>query len=181
MTKREVRTKAKIIRENVLDKPIKNKVIFNVLFNLLDKIEYSTVFIYLSFGTEVDTKAIVDKLFKLGKTVCVPKIVDGKMKSVKIDKNTEFVINDYGIKEPILEEELLPDLAIVPMVAFNEGCYRVGYGKGYYDRYFSSINCDVLKIGVAYEEQKVCGFDIDEYDVPCDIIITDDKIYGELK
>ncbi|MBR2397918.1 MAG: 5-formyltetrahydrofolate cyclo-ligase, partial [Clostridia bacterium] len=175
------RIKAKKARELVLNKPLKDKAIFDALFKLLEKIEYSTVFIYLSFGTEVDTKAIVDRLFKLGKTVCVPKIVDGKMKSVKIDKSTELIINDYGIKEPILEEELLPDLAIVPMVAFNEGCYRVGYGKGYYDRYFSSINCDVLKIGVAYEEQKVCGFDIDEYDVPCDIIITDDKIYGELK
>ena len=181
MIKSEVRTKAKKARELVLNKPLKDKAIFDALFKLLEKIEYSTVFIYLSFGTEVDTKAIVDRLFKLGKTVCVPKIVDGKMKSVKIDKSTELIINDYGIKEPILEEELLPDLAIVPMVAFNEGCYRVGYGKGYYDRYFSSINCDVLKIGVAYEKQKVCGFDIDEYDVPCDIIITDDKIYGELK
>ena len=181
MIKSEVRTKAKKARELVLNKPLKDKAIFDALFKLLEKIEYSTVFIYLSFGTEVDTKAIVDRLFKLGKTVCVPKIVDGKMKSVKIDKSTELIINDYGIKEPILEEELLPDLAIVPMVAFNEGCYRVGYGKGYYDRYFSSINCDVLKIGVAYEEQKVCGFDIDEYDVPCDIIITDANIYGELK
>ncbi len=181
MIKSEVRIKAKKARELVLNKPLKDKAIFDALFKLLEKIEYSTVFIYLSFGTEVNTKAIVDRLFDLGKTVCVPIIVDGKMKSVKIDKNTEFVINDYGIKEPILEEELLPDLAIVPMVAFNEDCYRVGYGKGYYDKYFSSINCDVLKIGVAYEEQKVCGFDIDEYDVPCDIIITDDKIYGELK
>ncbi|MBR2875313.1 MAG: 5-formyltetrahydrofolate cyclo-ligase, partial [Clostridia bacterium] len=153
MIKSEVRTKAKKARELVLNKPLKDKAIFDALFKLLEKIEYSTVFIYLSFGTEVDTKAIVDRLFKLGKTVCVPKIVDGKMKSVKIDKSTELIINDYGIKEPILEEELLPDLAIVPMVAFNEDCYRVGYGKGYYDKYFSSINCDVLKIGVAYEEQ----------------------------
>ncbi|MBR2070735.1 MAG: 5-formyltetrahydrofolate cyclo-ligase, partial [Clostridia bacterium] len=108
MIKSEVRTKAKKARELVLNKPLKDKAIFDALFKLLEKIEYSTVFIYLSFGTEVDTKAIVDKLFKLGKTVCVPIIVDGKMKSVKIDKNTEFVINDYGIKEPILEEELLP-------------------------------------------------------------------------
>lgn len=181
MIKSNARIKAKKARELVLNKPLKDKAIFDALFKLLEKVEYSTVFIYLSFGMEVDTRAIVDKLFDLGKTVCVPKIVDGKMKSVKIDKGSEFAINDYGIKEPILEEELLPDLAIVPMVAFNENCYRVGYGKGYYDRYFSSINVNVLKIGIAYKEQKLDDFIIDKYDVPCDIIITDDKIYGELK
>lgn len=181
MIKSNARITAKKTRELVLNKPLKDKAIFNALFKLLEKIEYSTVFIYLSFGTEVNTKAIVDKLFDLGKTVCVPKIVDGKMKSVKINNGSEFTINDYGIKEPILEEELLPDLAIVPMVAFNEKCYRVGYGKGFYDRYFCSIDANVFKIGIAYKEQKLDDFIIDEYDVPCDIIITDANIYGELK
>ena len=67
------------------------------------------------------------------------------------------------------------DLIIVPGVAFDRENNRLGYGKGYYDRFLTSK--DILKIGLAFSEQIVDFLECDNYDIPMDIIISDKKTF----
>ena len=86
-----------------------------------------------------------------------------------------------GIMEPdaersklILPEEL--ELVICPMVAFDSGRRRIGYGGGYYDRYLPKCE-KALRIGIAFEAQRLEQVPADEHDLPMDIIVTEEEIY----
>lgn len=67
------------------------------------------------------------------------------------------------------------DIIITPCVCFDYNKYRVGYGKGFYDRFF--IGCNAVKIGVCFDECVVESIDIDEYDVAADMVLTDKRIF----
>jgi 5-formyltetrahydrofolate cyclo-ligase len=69
------------------------------------------------------------------------------------------------------------DLVIVPLLAFDEKGIRVGYGKGYYDRYLKDCREDCLKVGFSYFEAVERIEDADEFDVPLDFCITPNRIY----
>ncbi len=133
--------------------------------------------IYQKYGNEVDLS-----LLHLD-TYALPIVRnDQKMEFVSCNPNTVLQKGPYGILEPQEGKVILPtdfDVIIVPMVAFDENLYRLGYGKGYYDRYLKNTNA--LKIGVAFECQKVCDIIPNQYDVPMDIIITEKKIYRKDK
>ena len=94
------------------------------------------------------------------------------------NETTKFKTSSYGIEEPIdgiLCDALQFDIMVIPIVGFDENCNRLGYGKGYYDAYLKQTNA--LKIGVAYECQKVDRIPVESYDVPLDMIITESNIY----
>lgn len=91
-----------------------------------------------------------------------------------------FAKNRYNILEPISGEPLDPeslDLVFVPMVIFDMRGYRVGYGKGYYDRYLLRCRPGITKIGFCYFEAISGIRDINEFDVPLNICITPSRIY----
>lgn len=75
----------------------------------------------------------------------------------------------FGVLEPQGEQEVVPDVVIVPMLAFCDG-YRIGYGKGYYDRYLASHPA-CRRIGIAYDEQEAC-FEPEPWDQRLDVLIT---------
>lgn len=99
------------------------------------------------------------------------------MKFIKIDKNTKYIKSNFGVMEPlnysIYKQKM--DLIIVPLVAFDENCNRIGYGKGHYDRYLENKN--TKSIGIAYEEQKCDHIPVEKHDKKIDQIITDKKVY----
>ena len=87
----------------------------------------------------------------------------------------------YGIRTPILSrsEILLPealDLVLVPCTAFDADCFRVGMGKGYYDRYLPRCK-NAVKIGIAFEVQRVEHAAVDEHDQRLDAYVTERGIY----
>ena len=90
-------------------------------------------------------------------------------------------VGAYGIRTPILSRaEVLPpetlDLVLVPCTAFDAACRRVGMGKGYYDRYLSSCT-RAVKIGVAFEAQRVPRAAVDAHDQRLDAFVTEKGIY----
>ncbi|HVG13224.1 MAG TPA: 5-formyltetrahydrofolate cyclo-ligase [Flavisolibacter sp.] len=91
-----------------------------------------------------------------------------------------FETNEFGITEPT-GSEVLPaadvELVLVPMLAFDAKGRRVGYGKGYYDRYLSACGPDCLKIGVSYFPPIDRIDDAAEFDVPLDLCITPEMVY----
>jgi 5-formyltetrahydrofolate cyclo-ligase len=108
--------------------------------------------------------------------------LDGKHEilSMMIDDNTLFDVNEYGIEEPVNGLDVYPseiDMVIVPLLAFDgRGC-RVGYGKGYYDRFLPRCREDCLKIGFSYFDAVELIEDANENDIRLDYCITHERIY----
>lgn len=141
------------------------------LFALEGFAEHTHYFVYLSFKSEVSTANIISRLLNAGKKVYVPKIVNGKMLAVKI--SGKMTLNAYGIAEPAdtAEAEKI-DVCIAPLLAADKSLYRVGYGKGYYDRFFAEHDC--VKIGVCFSAQRYAkNFEIESTDIPLDFAVTE--------
>ena len=135
------------------------------------------VFVYLGTQNEPNTDEIVGLALMAEKVVCVPRVYGDEMKAVAITPFTNFKTNKWGILEPVGSHSVDdPDLAIVPMVAFD-GLNRLGHGKGYYDRYLASHPC--FTIGLAFDCQRVEGLQTDDHDVALDMLVTQKRIISQ--
>ena len=131
---------------------------------------------------EVDTWPIINHLVELGATVTVPKAhVDLlQLTSHIYGDQMSLKENEWGVPEPD-DGEMMPaeeiDLILLPLLSFDEKGYRVGYGKGFYDRYLEKCKPEILKIGLSFfpSVHQIVG--TDEFDVRMDYCITPEKIY----
>lgn len=131
---------------------------------------------------EVDTWPIVIALKKEGATLTIPK---ADLNSLQLthhiyDSQTRLEENAWGVPEPDCAEEVNPheiDLVLLPLLAFDERGYRVGYGKGYYDRFLAVCRGDALKVGLSFFPPVHEISDVDRFDVRMDYCITPDKVY----
>ncbi|MGN0806776.1 MAG: 5-formyltetrahydrofolate cyclo-ligase [Candidatus Coproplasma sp.] len=130
-------------------------------------------FIYYSYGTEADTHGVIAQLLSAGKKVYLPRVEGDIIVPVPYDGKTELIKNSFGIYEPFGQAyEGRIDVCIAPLLAVNSKGYRLGYGGGFYDRYFAA-NPDTLKAGLGYSLQS-CEDDFQqEHDVPLDIFICE--------
>jgi 5-formyltetrahydrofolate cyclo-ligase len=102
------------------------------------------------------------------------------MEAGLVERDGLFIKNRFNILEPISGAIIPPtqlDVIFVPLVAFDQRGYRVGYGKGYYDKYLVRCRTDAIKIGFSYFEAVEYIEDIDHYDVPLNFCITPQRIY----
>ena len=136
-------------------------------------------------NNEPDPTPLVDwlKFSNPGLQVVYPKInpMDFSMQHYLEDTNTLFEINQYGIPEPINGKEIDPhelDLIFVPLVGFDLEGNRVGYGKGYYDRFIAKCKKDVIKVGLSFLSPIDCIEDIDFFDKKLDFCVTPERIYA---
>lgn len=105
---------------------------------------------------------------------------DHTMQAIAVEGDTAYMLNQYDIAEPQQGTPLLPadiDMIFVPLLVCDLNGYRVGYGKGFYDRYLAACREDVLKIGFCYFDPVDEIDDVDEFDVPLDICITPNRLY----
>jgi 5-formyltetrahydrofolate cyclo-ligase len=114
--------------------------------------------------------------------ICYPKMNTNSpdMEAVVCHTDTIFEANAINILEPLETEAVDPqdiDLVLVPMLVGDLNGNRVGYGKGYYDRYLSRCRADCIKIGVSYFEPVDSIDDADEFDVPLNFCITPQQAY----
>ncbi len=170
MIKQELRKKYGLIRKSIERRDEKDDDIAKKLGVIIAA--YPSAFCYVSFGSEVDTRRIIndnkEKIF-------IPYTYDGVMHCRKY-LGGSLVADKLGNVDPsCYGDESVPDLTVVPMLAFNSACYRLGYGGGYYDRYLSANS--TLKIGLAYDEQFTNELFNELFDVPLDMIITPTKLY----
>jgi len=102
------------------------------------------------------------------------------MTAILVDDETEFIENEYGILEPMVADAIptdLIDIVLVPLLAFDAKGYRVGYGKGFYDKFLAGCKKDAIKVGLSYFEPVEMIEDTDASDIKLDHCITPDKIY----
>ena len=143
--------------------------------------------IYYSVKNEVTTKQIIKHLWAENKELFLPIIQLNQLMFGPYKSGDTLSKNKFGIPEPVTRtEDLIAadilDLVIVPLVAFDSNCNRLGMGGGYYDRALafrqtSSETCSPLLIGLAYELQKVNALEINSWDIPMDGIISETKTY----
>jgi len=95
-------------------------------------------------------------------------------------KNEVLLVNKYGMLEPIKSKNIIPDVMMVPLLVYDKNKYRLGYGKGFYDRYLNKYLKkfrNILTVGVAFSFQKYHKLPINNNDVKLNYIITDKGIY----
>ena len=135
----------------------------------------------LGLPFEVDTSLLIDGSLENGKIVALPRIMSGnEMTFYRIKSIAELkCTNILGIKEPNDSVEYFVDksnidLMIIPGVCFDKNKNRLGYGKGYYDRYLKELD-NVIKVGICFDEQLVKDeyISADEYDIKMDFVVTD--------
>ncbi len=112
--------------------------------------------------------------------VILKDIYSAEMNAMTANSDTKFITNSYGIPEPTQGNEISPeliDMVIVPLLYFDKSGNRVGYGKGYFDRFLKKCRKDCLKIGFSYFSPEEPIEDINEFDVPLDYGICPDTIH----
>ena len=183
ITKREVRSQYKKVRENLSpnEKSESDIKIAETLFGLNEYKSRNLILAFVSKDFEVDTERIISRAFKDGKTVAVPRCdaEKGVMKFYEIRSYDDLEQGYRDIFEPKISCREIKDfggsLCVVPGIAYDRECFRVGFGGGYYDRFLNEYSG--VSVGVCYSfcvEEKL---PTDEYDRPVDILITDTKIF----
>ena len=141
---------------------------------------------YQAFDGEIDPRPLLDLALSQGKHCYLPIIAAGNpdmLSFAPFDKNTILVKNNWGIPEPPQPNELVPpthfDLVLVPLVGFDQNCFRLGMGKGFYDRTFGfrRRRHSPRLIGVAHECQRVPALEAQDWDIRMDRIVSDWKTY----
>ena len=161
------------------------------LFNMLGnedffRVAQSIAFYQVADG-ELDPRMLLDLALSEGKSCFLPVIQQDNPEFVSFapyDASTELVPNKWGIAEPPASEVISPknfDVVFVPLVAFSKDCFRLGMGKGFYDRTFSfkifNRRSSPLLVGLAHECQLVDSFPVESWDVRLDAVATEKTIY----
>ena len=155
-------------------------------FNNFDLSNIKTIHIYLPIVSkvEVNTWVIINQLKQAFPhiDIVVPKsnFEENTMDNYILVQE-DLKVNKWGIPEPTKGEVIDPesiDLIFVPLLAFDEKGYRVGYGKGFYDRFFGSLDTNIIKVGVSSFDESVEISDKDQFDIPLDFCISPNKFWN---
>lgn len=145
---------------------------------------------YKPTAGELDPGPVLQLIERRSKTICLPVLHPYKANQLlfaRCSTQDKLSQNRYGIEEPVITQKSLVyqkqiDVVLVPLVAFDENCHRLGMGGGYYDRTFSDRK-NIKKwarpklIGVAYEFQCMNILSQNHWDVTLDVVVTEEKIY----
>ncbi|MBS6007440.1 MAG: 5-formyltetrahydrofolate cyclo-ligase [Clostridium baratii] len=161
------------------EKTIKDKKIIEKLKDTKEYKEAKGIFVYIGFGSEINTKILIEDALEDGKEVCVPKVIKKDMVFIKINSLENLVTSSYGILEPVGDKNNFNvdnlGLIIMPGLAFDKQGNRLGYGRGYYDKFLSNNKINVKKIALAYDFQILDKVPSEEHDIKVDSIITEEK------
>ena len=171
--------------------PEQQKTAAGSLFGMLRNQNFFRVAQRIAFyqvaGGEIDPRMLLDLALSEGKSCFLPIIQQDNPEFVSFapyDANTELVPNKWGIAEPSASEIISPtnfDVVFVPLVGFSKDCFRLGMGKGFYDRTFSfkifNRRSSPLLVGLAHECQLVDSFPVESWDVRLDAVATEKTIY----
>ena len=183
MTKAEIRKIYLEKKERLTESEVQSlsEQIFENFISEFDLKENQKVHCFLSIPErgEVETKLLLNYFYEANIRVFVPKIVKGKMISLEITADTNLIKNAWGISEPAGNEDAGVkdfDFIITPLLYADQFGNRVGYGKGFYDRFFSEINPKTVKVGVSFFPPNENIDDISAFDVPLNYLVTPTEV-----
>ena len=145
-----------------------------------------TVAVFLSFDGELDTRPLIDQLWRAGKRVYLPVLhpfSPGNLLFLHYHPSSDLVVNRLNIREPKLDvRDVLPlsqlDVLVTPLVAFDADGQRLGMGGGFYDRTLQNWRQHRLQpVGYAHDCQQVDALPTEQWDIPLPAVITPSKTW----
>ncbi|MDF2820059.1 MAG: 5,10-methenyltetrahydrofolate synthetase [Clostridiales bacterium] len=137
------------------------------------------VFIFCSINREIDTKFIIQDALANNKIIALPKVDNNEMIFHKVKGFDELNDGFFGVREPSIFSPIVKytenSIVIVPGVAFDNNLNRLGYGGGYYDRFFHK-NPKAFKVAIAHDFQILDSIKVDDHDVKVDMLVTEKRI-----
>jgi len=157
-----------------------SKSIFKQFLEAFDMSKVKNVHIFLPIKqkNEVSTWEFIEYFWKEGMSVFVPKMVQNEIKTIQLKPDTPLKENGWGILEPEdnFVENIKFDIVITPLLYCDNQGNRVGYGKGFYDMFFSKTDRGALKVGVSFFPPAALISDVSEQDVPLDYLVTPTEV-----
>ena len=146
----------------------REEILHNNLFSMPEFVAARTVMLFANLPDEIDTFSLIDKCIAMGKKVFLPVINGDDMTACEF--TGEYRVGRYEIKEPITPNSSLltphsMDFVLVPGVGFNPNGYRLGRGKGYYDKFLSK-HSNLFTVGVCFREQFYLDIPTEPHDIP---------------
>jgi 5-formyltetrahydrofolate cyclo-ligase len=172
------------------EKAKREKLLLDNLFSMPEFLAANTVMLFANLPDEIGTFSLIDKCIAMGKKVFLPVINGDDMTACEF--NGDYKIGKYGIKEPVVKQlgvnDSVPepvdvlltdrekgpehfDFILVPGVGFNPNGYRLGRGKGYYDKFLSKQR-DLFTVGVCFREQFYLDIPTEPHDIPMRKVIV---------
>lgn len=140
-----------------------------------------TIGTYYSTADEISARLLNFSFSSEGHIVAYPRVEeDSNLTFRQVTTLSQLEDSSYGVKQaPCTATIVEPDLFIVPLLAFDSNCNRLGYGKGHFDRALEKARHarKVLAIGIAYDIQKVDNIICDPHDQRLDYVVTESQIY----
>ena len=135
--------------------------------------------LYSPVNNEVQTALLRSAAHRSGKCICFPRVTGDCLRFVAISECEELRVGYYGVLEPAGDNIIDPgqlDAVVVPGVCFSRSGYRLGYGKGYYDRALAEMRNRTVTIGLAFDCQLTDDLPIEEHDVCLDCLMTESQL-----
>lgn len=175
MNKCELRKKYKEIRHEIVNKEILDNLIFESVIHDENVINSRCILLYMSLDDEVNTRKYID--YFSDKIIGIPKVVGDDIKFYQISDFSDVSVGKFNILEPNTKTEITSfndTVIIVPGICFDINRYRIGYGKGFYDRFL----CDksIYSIGICYDECLISDVLHDSHDIKLCRVISDKRI-----
>ncbi|RXK58054.1 5-formyltetrahydrofolate cyclo-ligase [Lacibacter luteus] len=187
MTKKEAR---KIFKEKRLSLTVGDRNRFDDLILIhfqqlqLPDLFYVHTYLAMKEQREIETDHLLHYLeFRNPELkIVIPRMdhTNNELLHIEYDELVDVMKNEWGIHEPVngnLVDEQLIDLVFVPLLAFDDDGYRVGYGKGFYDKFLAKCRPDVVKVGLSYFESIPYISDRAQFDIPLNYCITPQRVY----
>jgi 5,10-methenyltetrahydrofolate synthetase len=177
----------KDIRRNLIDRRAgigavererQTSLILGHLDRLLPDVADRNISVYWPFLGEADLRGWMASATAAGATCLLPVVTEKRrpliFRSWRVGE--ELAQGILNIPVPLNGEERRPDVVIAPVVGFDDQCFRLGFGGGYFDRTLASLAPRPLVIGVGFEFQKITSIHPQDHDIPMDIIVTDSGV-----
>lgn len=186
MLKKELRQKYKALRKQLSENELEEMslAVANKLLKLpIWEKSYFHIFLPITEHQEVNTEFILHLLSGKDKEIIISKsdFETRKMTHFLLTDNTKIKKNEYNIPEPVDGIEVPShkiEVVFVPLLAFDKKGHRVGYGKGFYDKFLSECKPDVIRIGLSFFDPEELITDVFEGDVKLDYCVTPNEVYS---
>lgn len=179
--KSELRRFYRAKRKSLADKILKDRQICESFLNSRLYIDAETILCYAALQDEINVDFIIENALKDGKKVAVPLCTDlnGNMEFYYVNSLSELCEGTYGIREPNPDESEKVDdysgcICLVPGLSFDKRGHRLGYGKGYYDKFIKKFI--IISVGLCYNDLLSDELPAEKHDEAVDFIITENEI-----
>ena len=178
--KKALRARMRAVRSELVNRDVKQNLLVENTLSLLEEICKSkgagtrrSCFVYLSYSTEAATDTLIEKLISKGFAVYCPRLDGREMQAVLYGE--DFTLSALGIREPTGEQYLGEiNVAITPLLAADKQGNRLGYGGGFYDRFFKRHK-ETARVGYCFAAQVIRQVPVTDADEPLEYIVTEEN------